>query len=123
MNDFEFIDAKGKRIKSALLTTEDQLVLTFDDESTLTISDELQCCCESRYMRTDDNLDDLIGCRLLDLEIKQAPDIEDEYEVHEVEFLEVKTDKGCITMASHNEHNGYYGGFCVTAKYKQKEEA
>jgi hypothetical protein len=111
--------AIGKVIKAARLTDEDALVLTFEDESTLTALDEAQCCCEARYMRTDDNLDDLVGCKLLDFEIKDAPSVEEDDDIHEVQFLEVKTDKGCVTMASHNEHNGYYGGFAISFMYKE----
>ena len=112
--------AIGKVIKAARLTDEDRLVLTFEDDSTLTASDESQYCCEERYMRTDDNLDDLVGCKLLDFEIKEAPSVEEEgWDVHEVQFLEVQTDKGCVTMASHNEHNGYYGGFDIRFMYRE----
>ena len=35
---------------------------------------------------------------------------------HEVQFLEVKTSKGSFTMSSHNEHNGYYGGFSIEVR-------
>ena len=40
-------------------------------------------------------------------------DVEEEYETHEVQFLEIKTSKGIFTMSTHNEHNGYYGGFAI----------
>jgi len=67
-------------------------------------------------MRTDDDLTEFVGTKFLGVEIKEAPSIEGEYgEQHEVQFLEVKTDKGVFTMASHNEHNGYYGGFSIVA--------
>ena len=111
--------AVDKVIKSARLTADDELVLVFEDDSALSVSDQGQSCCESRYMRTDDNLDDLVGCRLLGFEIKDAPSVAGDYDIHEIQFLEVKTDKGCVTMASHNEHNGYYGGFSVEFLYKE----
>ena len=58
-----------------------------------------------------------IGYSEKDFELKDAPDIEDEWgEVHEVQFLDVKTDKGVFQMSSHNEHNGYYGGFWIIAR-------
>ena len=80
------------------------------------LADEGQSCCENRYMSTDDDLSDFIGGTLLDAEIKAAPDETDEWgQVHEVQFLEVRTSKGSFTMASHNEHNGYYGGFYLVA--------
>ena len=52
---------------------------------------------------------------MLGAEIKEAPSIPTEYDEHEVQFLEVLTSKGGFTMASHNEHNGYYGGFLIRA--------
>ena len=66
-------------------------------------------------MRTDDNLEDFVGAKLLGAEIKEAPNEPDKDGEHEVEFLEVQTDRGVFTMASHNEHNGYYGGFSIRA--------
>ena len=109
--------AMGKTIASLRLDEDEGLLkFVFGDDSNLTIYDAGQSCCESRYMRTDDNLADFVGAKFLGTEIKDAPDMEDDYGVHEVQFLEVKTDKGVFTMASHNEHNGYYGGFALRAR-------
>ena len=107
----------GKRISKVWLDEEnDQLRFKFEDETTMSLCDGGQSCCEYRYMRTDDDLSEFCGAILTDLEIKEAPDQEDEWgEVHEVQFLDVKTDKGTFQMANHNEHNGYYGGFWVQA--------
>lgn len=107
----------NKKIKLAWLDQEaDRLKIRFDDDSVLSLWDAGQSCCEHRYMRTDDNLNDYTGHTLIDIELKNAPDEEDEYgEVHEVQFLEIKTDKGVFTMSNHNEHNGYYGGFAIVA--------
>ena len=101
----------------------DALVLTFNDGSVLKISDEGLDCCEVRYMHTDDDLKDLLGCALLGFEIKEVPfvgDIREMDGVHDIQFLEIKTDKGCVTMTSHNEHNGYYAGFDITLSYQQE---
>ena len=54
---------------------------------------------------------------LLALELKEAPSQENEWGEHEVQFLEVTTSKGEFTMASHNEHNGYYGGFAIELRF------
>ena len=110
-----FTNAIGKTILSLKLGADDALHFVFTDGTKLKISDEGQDCCESRYMRTDDNLSEFVGAKLLDAEIKSAPNIADEWGEHEVQFLEVKTDRGVFTMASHNEHNGYYGGFAICA--------
>lgn len=106
----------GKTIQSVCLDAEsNQLRFNFSDGANLTIFDNGQSCCETRYMRTDDNLTEFAGALLLDLELKDAPPINGDYDVHEVQFLDVKTDKGVFQMANHNEHNGYYGGFWIVA--------
>lgn len=108
----------GKTIRKVWLDEDsDQLTFIFEDNSELRIWDNGQSCCEVRYMRTDDNLSDFSGAKLLDIGIKDAPDQEDEYgDVHEIQFLEVKTDDGIFQMSNHNEHNGYYGGFGIVAR-------
>jgi hypothetical protein len=37
-------------------------------------------------------------------------------------FLEIHTDRGSFTMANHNVHNGYYGGFAVEVHPETDEE-
>lgn len=107
----------GKTIKAITLDEEGGFVrFDFEDGTTLTAADEGQSCCENRFMRTDDDLPYYVGAKLTGLEIKEAPNEPDEYGEHEVQFLEVQTDRGVFTMASHNEHNGYYGGFYITLK-------
>jgi hypothetical protein len=110
-------ESLGKKINRVWLDEEnDTLRFELEDGSNLTLWDGGQSCCENRYMRTDDDLNEYCGSTLLDLELKSGPDQEDEYgECHEIQFLDVKTDKGIFQMANHNEHNGYYGGFWVQA--------
>lgn len=110
--------ALGKSITALSLGDDDALHFIFADGSKLKLSDEGQSCCESRYMRTDDTLSDFIGATLDGVELREAPDVteDDNYgETHEVQFLVVKTSAGQFTMSSHNEHNGYYGGFAISA--------
>ena len=111
-----FTGAIGKTIAALKLGEDEALHFVFEDGTKLMLFDDGQSCCESRYMSTDDKLDEYVGAKLLGAEIKEAPGIPMEYEEHDVEFLEVQTDKGVFTMSSHNEHNGYYGGFSITAK-------
>lgn len=113
-------ESMGKKIKSVTLD-DDVLNITLDDGSTLIVQDNGQSCCEHRYMTTDDDLSYFSGATLEGMELKDAPDEECEYDVHEVQFLEVKTDKGVFTMASHNEHNGYYGGFAIELSIRKPE--
>ena len=96
----------------------DNLIISFTDNTTLMIWDGGQSCCESRYMTTDDDLSDFNGATLLDFELKSVDDVDDGYDVHEIQFLDVKTSEGVFTMVNHNEHNGYYGGFWIQAKLK-----
>lgn len=104
------LKAVGQTIASVALT-DNALHFVFDNGFKMKFSDEGQSCCESRYMRTDDDLTQFVGAKLVAAEVRQAPDIEDEYGTHEVAFLVVNTDRGNITTSTHNEHNGYYGGF------------
>ena len=94
----------------------DALCLTFVDETKIIIFDDGQSCGEERYMTTDDDLQYFVGATFLDTEIAEAPDVEGDSEVHEVQFLNIKTSKGVFTMETHNRHNGWYGGFLIRAK-------
>jgi hypothetical protein len=94
----------------------DDLVIQFTDSTKLIIWDGGQSCCESRYMTTDDDLSYYNGSTLLDLELKSVVHEDHDYDVHEIQFLDVKTSKGVFTMVNHNEHYGYYGGFYIQAK-------
>lgn len=110
-------ESVGKEIKKVSLTKGDSLRIIFVDGTGIEFFDDGQDCCEYRYMSVDgDDLSEFVGARYVDSFIKDAPDIETEYDVHEVQFLEVKTSKGSITVSSHNEHNGYYGGFNIVVK-------
>lgn len=108
------VGSAGKTI-SGLSLDGDELNFKFSDGSGIRVFDDEQCCCEERYMTTDDNLSDYVGAMLVGMEIKEAPCIEEEFDCHDVQFLEVQTDRGSFTMSSHNEHNGYYGGFSLRA--------
>lgn len=109
--------ALGKKI-IAIGVKDNVLSMTFPDKSTLHLKDDGQSCCESRYMVCDDNLEKFIGGKLMDISLEDAPDPpkEDEWEyAHEAQFLHIKTSKGSFTVSNHVEHNGYYGGFWITA--------
>ena len=105
----------GKTIENVCMH-DDILIFKFTDGTKLKMWDDGQCCCEHRYMMTDDDLTYFSGAKLMGFEIKDAPDGEDNGEVHQVRFLDVTTDKGVFQMATHNEHNGYYGGFWIVAR-------
>lgn len=98
------------------------LSIQFVGGGTLCIWDDGQSCCESRYMTTDDELDTFVGAKVVGLEVVDGPDVpsdEDDYgDAHEQTFVKLETTMGTITMVTHNEHNGYYGGFNVTTKWE-----
>jgi len=79
---------------------------------TLTIADCGQDCCESRYITCDDDLASMSGEVLIAVETAETPY---DWGDHEVQFLVVRTDKATYTAETHNEHNGYYGGFRIRA--------
>jgi len=98
------------------------VIVKFVDGTRLDLWDAGQTCCESRYIRTDDHLSDWVGAKFLDVEIVDSVSpMQDDYDwwdVHEIQFLRILTDKGVIVFSSHNEHNGYYGGFSIQAVVK-----
>jgi hypothetical protein len=108
---------KGMVIRDAVVD-EDSITLKFDFGK-LTLRDNMQHCYENRYMSTDDDIKLLIGSRFVCYEVKDGPDVseDDEYEVHDTQFLEIQTDSGFVTLVNHNEHNGYYGGFSIEEQW------
>lgn len=114
-----FLRGKGKRITKLNLGKDNALHFEFEDGYKMKMFDDGQSCCEARYMRTDDDLSEFVGTVLTSAEIRDAPNVPDEYGEHEVQFLLVHTDKGTFTMSSHNEHNGYYGGFYIVVEEEQ----
>lgn len=114
-----FSASVGKRIEKLSLK-DDALEFIFSDGMGIAIFDDGQSCCENRYMTTDDDLSRFIGAELVSAETSSAPNIEYEDGDHEVQFLKVTTSFGVFTMESHNEHNGYYGGFSIDVREVEK---
>jgi hypothetical protein len=111
----------GKRLAS--VTGNDELRLGFEDGAVLRLWDDGQSCCENRYMSTDDDLSYFVGAEFVGAEVLDAPNEPDEYGEHEVQFLHVRTSKGVIVAATHNQHNGYYGGFWIRAELVEAHAA
>ncbi len=101
----------GKAIES-LAILGDYLLIGVGGK-TIRVWDDGQSCCETRYLHSDDKPQDFIGATLVDFTLQDAPDREGGYDTHEVQFLRVVTDRGTFTVETHNEHNGWYGGFAV----------
>jgi len=106
----------GKKIKNIKLV-DDTITINFKDGINIAIFDDGQSCCEYRHIDTDDDLKYLKDGILRDIVVKNYEETEGEYgDVHEIAFLEVSTNKGSVVFQTHNEHNGYYGGFGLTIK-------
>ena len=91
------------------------LAIDFADGTGIILFDDGRSCCENRYIHTDDDLTAFVGAVFAGCEIREVPNIEDKSGDHEVQFLLVHTNLGTITAETHNEHNGYYGGFYLRA--------
>jgi hypothetical protein len=100
-----------KRIEVVRMFDE-TLRLVFEDGTELCFADRGQNCCEHRYMTCDDDLVGWTGAKFVGVDLLEAPN-GNNGDVHEVQFLHVRTDMGTLTCQTHNEHNGYYGGFSV----------
>ena len=113
LNTGEYSNISAATVGKAItaVTLEDNvLVLRLEGGQELVFSDNQQNCCESRWMSTDDNLEEYVGAQFVGAELKGHSSLPGG-EAHDIEFFEVQTTKGCFTMVNHNEHNGYYGGF------------
>ena len=106
----------GKVIASAYFT-DYKIKLVFADDSAVEIYDDMQWCCEHRYMTCDDEFEDLVGGKLTEVLVRPGGCTEvDEENADETMFMEIRTDQDFVTVCTHNTHNGYYGGFDLTAK-------
>lgn len=106
----------GKKIVSAKLDNKgvDSLQFELEDGTKYKLWDNGQSCCESRYITTDDNPADLVGQTLISIETRDLPGDERDGDTHEEVSIIIQGDKSAITLVTHNQHNGYYGGFGLT---------
>jgi hypothetical protein len=107
-----YTEVCGLVIESVTLD-DDRLTFAFVGGRRLIIYDDGQQCCENRYMDTDDDLTGHEGGHIVEIEVAAVAHADDDDYDHEVQFLKVQTTKGSITCCTHNEHNGYYGGFSI----------
>lgn len=95
----------------------DKLILQFSNTNSIAIFDSAHICCETRYMTTDDEITYFIGAEFIDINLRNFQDTESLYgDIHDMQFLEVRTSKGIFTIANHNQHNGCYSGFELAAE-------
>lgn len=115
IDDRELDRVRGMPI-AKVTVGDDAMLISFSNGWWLKLFEAGQSCCELRYMVCDDNLAAFSGASFIGVDVLDAPNVEDRGGEHEVQFLHVRTSDGTITASNHNEHNGYYGGFCLKAK-------
>lgn len=97
------------------------------------IRDGGQSCCEARWMTCEDNLMDIQGALLKDIRLSAAGpewelverarkritgDTSDDH--HDIQFVDILTSKGPVQLVTHNNHNGYYGGFSIQVAVREE---
>lgn len=88
--------------------------MAFEDGTGLSLVDDGQSCCENRYMTCDDNLDYFVGAEYLGWDLGDVEfEGEKDYLCKDIQFLNIRTSRGVISVASHNDHSGYYDGFNI----------
>lgn len=103
----------GKKIAS-IEVSDVRLTVLFEGGDSLCAEDMGQDCCEERYMRTDDDVESFVGSSFVGVVLREGPCTGHPGDMHtDVQFLEVLTSGGPLTVSSYNDHNGYYGGFDV----------
>jgi hypothetical protein len=113
MRDLTTDVLRGVRLGNARFA-DDTLFLVFEDGRQYSIRDARQHCCENRYAVCDDDLSSVTGRKIVLCETRGVDGPGQGGEKHEIEFFVLQLDDGsAITLATHNEHNGYYGGFNV----------
>ena len=110
--------SKGKEITSISLDDEN-IRIEFKDSPALNLWDSGQSCCENRYLTKDDQPDfsSFVGATFNGIEIKEGEGSqEEEYSEKDHLLIHLLTSKGAVLFSAWNEHNGYYGGFWITAE-------
>lgn len=103
----------GQKIVSAALV-DNKFRLALGNGKNIELWDDAQSCCENRWITCDDDLGKIVGGTLTRVEVKEGPSDESSGDVHEQLFIEIGTNECFVTICTHNEHNGYYGGFGLT---------
>jgi len=116
----------GKTIRSAKIEADakcryDGLNISFTDGVTARIADEGQVCCEHRSMDTDDYLADMQGEELRSIELLEGNSNSTANAEIEIAFLTIRTDRSVYVIATHNHHNGAYGGFNIEVTVESAE--
>jgi len=107
----EKIESLYGRIIKQISHYDDNITIECDNGDIIELTDP-KSCCESRYFVVEDDTSYYAGAKLVGISIGNHTDVEGDYN-HEISFLDIRTDKGVLSVCAHNEHNGYYGGFGI----------
>jgi len=93
-------------------------IITEKNKILVLIQDGQQCCEQSGYFSSDDDLKSFIGSDLREVNLTDTAlnktvvsemglNLGSEYD--SIQFVDFVTDKGTFQLAVYNSHNGYYG--------------
>jgi hypothetical protein len=114
-------------------TMDGYIIETTNQTIKLGIDNCQQCCEEWGYFLTEDDPEDFIGAKLLDIKItdtllreakhlKVSGELPDELHTGNAMFVDLITDRGVLQFVAYNEHNGFYGhDACVISKQLKYE--
>ncbi len=112
----------GMRIEKASFDG-GSILLDMGNDIVIEIYDDRQSCCEKRYLNVhSDELQTLGGDTLRSIGVKWTTQKDDAGDYHEVAFCEIRTEDNTVSFSTHNEHNGYYGGFDLRVEVLQHGE-
>ncbi len=90
------------------------IIITDKQEIKFGISNGQSCCEHWGYFSSEDDFNDFIGSNLIEIEsVDTVLNIgkleQEEVDVNDCMFINVKTSNGLLQFAVYNCHNGYYG--------------
>lgn len=118
-NTPEIMKRCAHRKIDGIVAEENHTSILFDGME-LMITDNGQLCCEQRYMSTDDDTTYHVGSLFMGIALGSVEEDGGDGDVHDIQFLDIYTTLGVISVANHNEHNGYYGGFDIGLELRSR---
>lgn len=90
------------------------VIITDKQEIKFGISNSQSCCEHWGYFSSEDDFKEFVGADLIDIEtVDTVLNIgklkDEEVDVDDCMFINVKTSNGLLQFAVYNSHNGYYG--------------
>jgi len=104
--------------RAGIHPTQGAFQIHFTNGNILELIDNGQDCCENRYITCDDDLEGLQGQRIVSIEVAGIAEVleTNDGDSHEQVFVRIQFSRFAVTLCTHNEHNGYYGGFCLEVR-------